>query len=70
MNMGRVLLPRSNDLKKLSSSNKENTFDSKRNMTQKASAFQKSVLVVRETLTKATNSIVSSRRRGGQMQWP
>ena len=66
MSMGRVWLPRSNDLKTLSTSNKENTFDSKRHMTQKASTFQKTVLVVRGTLTEATGTVRSPRRGGRQ----
>ena len=53
----------------LSSSNKEDTFDSKRNMTQKASAFQKAVLVVRGTITKATIGSVRSPGRGFQKKW-
>ena len=35
----KVFLPRSNDFKTLPASNKENSLDSKRNMTQKPSAF-------------------------------
>lgn len=64
--MGRLWLPKSNDLKTLSSSNKEKTFDSERNMTQKASTFQKAVLVVRGTLTKVTGSVRSPGRHGRQ----